>query len=264
MDAPAGTFVFASPGVKRTAFAEEPQTTVVAIGGTPGKAYEVGGFELWAPLGPLYEAGEYAEAADRGRELAEAHPEYAGLLYNVACCESLAGRKAEAIEHLRGAINRSERFRAFAAGDSDFDADPGRAGVQGARGVAARHAEPAPGQARRMRCEGISLEVMTVAFALSCSGCIGSASTVRRLAPTWFEVSYVPALGNLVPPTQASTMRRIRCDSRDRGLHRTSFDDSAASDDLDPAAVRVAHRPDLRAGATSARYGPKSRQHSDR
>ena len=264
VDAPTGTFVFASPGVKRTAFAEEPQTTIVAIGGTPGKAYEVGGFELWAPLGPLYEAGEYAEAADRGRELAEAHPEYAGLLYNVACCESLAGRKAEAIEHLRRAIKPIRAVPRVRCRGLGLRCHPGRAGVQGARGVAARHAEPAPGQARRMRCEGISLEVMTVAFALSCSGCIGSASTVRRLAPTWFEVSYVPALGNLVPPTQASTMRRIRCDSRDRGLHRTSFDDSAASDDLDPAAVRVAHRPDLRAGATSARYGPKSRQHSDR
>ena len=43
------------------------------------------------------------------------------LLYNVACCESLAGRTADAIEHLRLAIERSDRFRAFAAGDSDFD-----------------------------------------------------------------------------------------------------------------------------------------------
>ena len=121
-DAPAGTFVFAGPGVKRTAFAEEPGTTIVAIGGTPGHVYEADGFEIWAPLGPLYEAGEYAEAADRGREVIEAHPEYAGVYYNVACCESLAGRKADAIEHLRGAIERSERFRAFAAGDSDFAA----------------------------------------------------------------------------------------------------------------------------------------------
>jgi len=54
--------------------------------------------------------------------LADAHPEYAALLYNVACCESLAGQKAEAIDHLRLAIERSERFRAFAAGDSDFEA----------------------------------------------------------------------------------------------------------------------------------------------
>jgi tetratricopeptide (TPR) repeat protein len=121
IDAPADTFVFVRAGVKRTAFAEEPGTTVIALGGTPGKAYEPDGFEIWAPLGPLYQAGEYAEAADRGREMIEAHPEYPMLLYNVACCESLAGRSADAIEHLRLAIVGAERFRSFAAGDSDFD-----------------------------------------------------------------------------------------------------------------------------------------------
>ena len=55
VDAPAGTLVFAHPGVKRTAFAEEPGTTIIALGGTPGKAYEPVGWELWAPLRPLYE-----------------------------------------------------------------------------------------------------------------------------------------------------------------------------------------------------------------
>ena len=121
VDAPAGTMVFARPGVKRTAFAEDAGTTIVAIGGTPGEVYDPSGFEVWLPINPLYAAGKYAEAADRGRELIAEHPEYAGLLYNVACCESLAGRTADAIEHLRGAIDRSERFRSFAAGDSDFD-----------------------------------------------------------------------------------------------------------------------------------------------
>jgi hypothetical protein len=121
VDAPAGTFVFAPPGVKRTAFAEEPDTTLIALGGTPGKAYEPDGWELFAPLNPLYEAGEYAEAAERGRQLVEAHPQYAGLLYNVACCESLAGRTADAIDHLGRAIAHSERSRSYAADDSDFD-----------------------------------------------------------------------------------------------------------------------------------------------
>jgi tetratricopeptide (TPR) repeat protein len=121
VDAPTGTFVFARPGVKRTAFAEEPGTTIVAIGGTPGKAYEPHGYELWGPLRPLYESGRYAEAADRGRELIEAHPEYAYVIYNVACCESLAGRTDDAIEHLRLAIERSEEVRSLAAEDSDFD-----------------------------------------------------------------------------------------------------------------------------------------------
>jgi quercetin dioxygenase-like cupin family protein len=120
VDAPAGTFVFARPGVKRTAYAVEPQTTILAIGGTPGQAYHVDGWELWAPFNRLYLEGRYAEAADGARDVAEAHPEYAGLLYNLACCESLAGRTAEAIEHLRLAIDKSERFRSYAVDDSDF------------------------------------------------------------------------------------------------------------------------------------------------
>jgi tetratricopeptide (TPR) repeat protein len=121
VDAPAGTLVYARPDTVRTAFAEEAGTTIVAIGGTPGKAYEAVGWEVWRPLHYLYEAGEYAEAADRGGALIDAHPEYSNLLYNVACCESLAGRPEDAIEHLRLAIEGSERFRSFAAGDSDFD-----------------------------------------------------------------------------------------------------------------------------------------------
>jgi len=121
IDAPEGTFVFADPGVKRTAFAEEPGTTVIALGGTPGQAFEPNGWEVWAPIHALYLDGKYDEAADRGAGLIEANPEYADVAYNVACCESLAGRTADAIEHLRLAIERSERFREFAAGDTDLD-----------------------------------------------------------------------------------------------------------------------------------------------
>jgi mannose-6-phosphate isomerase-like protein (cupin superfamily) len=121
VDAPAGTLVFVRPGVKRTAFAEEPETTIIALGGTPGEVYEPDGWEVWAPLNPAYQAGEYAEVADRGRALLETHPEYPGLFYNVACCESLAGRTADAIEHLGRAIEMSERSRALAKDDSDFD-----------------------------------------------------------------------------------------------------------------------------------------------
>jgi tetratricopeptide (TPR) repeat protein len=121
VDAPTGTFVFVEPGVKRTAFAEEAGTTLVAVGGAPGRAYEPSGWELWAPIAPLYRAGQYDEAADRARELVEANPEYPLLAYNLACVESLAGRKDDALEHLRQAVDRSDRIRDFAAGDSDFD-----------------------------------------------------------------------------------------------------------------------------------------------
>ena len=119
--APAGTFVFVRPGVKRTAVGEERSTTIVAVGGVPGKPYEPGGWELFAPLRPLYEAGDYAEAADQGRELLAGDPPYADLFYNVACCESLAGQKDEAIAHLRRAIELSKRSRSFLEGDPDLD-----------------------------------------------------------------------------------------------------------------------------------------------
>jgi len=122
VDAPAGTFVFVEPGVRRTAFAEEPGTTLLAVGAIPGQAYEPSGWELWAEVGPLYQAGEYEQAADRASELVEAHPEYPMLFYNLACVESLAGRKHSAIEHLRQAGERSDRMRELAAEDSDFDA----------------------------------------------------------------------------------------------------------------------------------------------
>jgi hypothetical protein len=78
--------------------------------------------ELWEPVRPLYDAGRYAEAADRGRELIEAHPGLAYLHYNVACCESRAGRTSDAIEHLRQAIDGWEGCREMAKEDSDFDA----------------------------------------------------------------------------------------------------------------------------------------------
>ena len=76
----------------------------------------------WDSARPLYEAGRYAEAADRGRELIAARPDQPYLYYNVACCESLAGRTADAIEHLRQAIDMWEGCREMASGDSDFDA----------------------------------------------------------------------------------------------------------------------------------------------
>jgi hypothetical protein len=79
--------------------------------------------ELWWDDGqPLYEAGQYEEAADRGRELIEARPDQPYLYYNVACCESLAGRAAGAVAHLRTAIELWEDCREMARDDPDFDA----------------------------------------------------------------------------------------------------------------------------------------------
>jgi tetratricopeptide (TPR) repeat protein len=127
-DAPSGTFVFVKPGITRSATAEEAETTVMVIGATPGQPYEDIGWELWAPVRPLYDAGDYGAAADAALEVAEANPSYPALWYNLACCESRAGRLDAAMEHLGRAVGMSERLAGLARDDSDFDPIRGKPG----------------------------------------------------------------------------------------------------------------------------------------
>ena len=121
VDAPTGTLVFAPPGTGRKASALEGDTTLLAIEGTPGEAYAARGWELWAPLAPRYQAGEYAEVAARLAALVRANPQYPMLFFNLACCESQCGRTSEALEHLQHAIELSDEFRESARNDSDLD-----------------------------------------------------------------------------------------------------------------------------------------------
>jgi mannose-6-phosphate isomerase-like protein (cupin superfamily) len=121
VDAPTGTLVFAQPGVKRTAFAEEPRTTLLAVGAAPGKPYVASGWEVWAPVNPFYAAGDYEGAVAAAKPIVEANPQYTAPLYNLACCESLAGHTADALEHLRQAVERQPELVQLARGDSDFD-----------------------------------------------------------------------------------------------------------------------------------------------
>jgi hypothetical protein len=120
VDAPQGTLVFVPPETNRTAFAEEPETTVLAIGSNVGQPYLVRGWEVWAEFHPAYEAGDYASVVDRAREPLEASG-YAIPLYNLACCEALTGHKEDAISHLRVALERQPSLRDLATEDTDLD-----------------------------------------------------------------------------------------------------------------------------------------------
>ncbi len=120
VDAPQGTLVFVPPETNRTAFAEEAGTTVLAVGSFVGRPYEAGGWEVWAEFHPAYEAGDYEGVIERAREPLEASG-YASPLYNLACCEALAGRKEDAIGHLRIAFEKRPSLRDLAKEDTDFD-----------------------------------------------------------------------------------------------------------------------------------------------
>lgn len=120
-DAPTGTFVHVPAGIKRTAFAQDAGTTILAIGAGPaGKPYEPSGWELFAPLFPLFASGEYEEGADRAQALLAGDPPYGALYYNTACFEARAGRTSAALEHLQRAIELSPSLAQLARGDDDL------------------------------------------------------------------------------------------------------------------------------------------------
>jgi thioredoxin-like negative regulator of GroEL len=49
-----------------------------------------------------------------------AHPDSPGLAYNLACLEALQGRGAEALAHLRAALEHDPELAAAARDDEDF------------------------------------------------------------------------------------------------------------------------------------------------
>jgi tetratricopeptide (TPR) repeat protein len=120
-DAPTGTLIHVPAGIKRTAIAREAGTTVLAIGGGPvGKPYEATGWELFAPLIPLFESGDFEEGADRAQALLADDPPYGAIYYNTACFEARAGRTADALAHLRRAVELSPMLAELARGDDDL------------------------------------------------------------------------------------------------------------------------------------------------
>lgn len=134
-DAPTGTFIHVLPGIKRSAFAQSAGTTVLAIGAGPaGKPYQPTGWELFAPLFPLFESGGYEEGADRAQALIADDPPYGAVYYNTACFEARAGRHDAALAHIRRAVELSPYLAELARTDEDLEAlrgDPAFAEIVG-------------------------------------------------------------------------------------------------------------------------------------
>jgi tetratricopeptide (TPR) repeat protein len=121
-DAPTGTPIFARPEQHRGAKATEADTTILVIGGKPGAAGPPSPFEYWYLAEPAYRAGEYDRAYEIASEGLEHHADNAPLQYQLGCYRALAGRREEALEHLRRALELSpEKVRRWAADDSDID-----------------------------------------------------------------------------------------------------------------------------------------------
>jgi hypothetical protein len=124
---PATLVYLRDPTTKRGAVALENGTTVLAIGGKPGEAYEPSGWEWSFATAPLRERGDYEGALAILREgLEQRKPgledriDYAWLMYDIACYESLLGRRDEAITSLKRAIEGDRRIAQHALKDDDF------------------------------------------------------------------------------------------------------------------------------------------------
>jgi tetratricopeptide (TPR) repeat protein len=122
VDGPAGTFVFVpDPATRRAATAARADTTVLVLGGTRGEAFEPSPWESWLEALPLYTARDYDGATAIMARALENHPDNPNVLYNLACCEALAGRRADALAHLARSAELDPRVPGWASRDSDLD-----------------------------------------------------------------------------------------------------------------------------------------------
>jgi tetratricopeptide (TPR) repeat protein len=120
IEAPAGSFVYVRPEVRRSAVAADEGTTLLIVGGTPGEAYE--------PLPPqaaeafaAYNAGDYARAVEKQLSVVEQAPDNLIVLYNLACFEAKAGKLDDALEHLHAAVAKDREILELARDDTDLD-----------------------------------------------------------------------------------------------------------------------------------------------
>jgi tetratricopeptide (TPR) repeat protein len=127
VDAPAGTFVHVQPAAKRKASATAEGTTIVVVGGTPGKAYEPAPEEAGEAFA-AYGAADYETAIAKQLVVIEKRPNDPVAHFNAGCFAARAGRADEAIQHLRRAVELNSRIKELMATDEDLDSirDDGR------------------------------------------------------------------------------------------------------------------------------------------
>jgi mannose-6-phosphate isomerase-like protein (cupin superfamily) len=119
VDAPAGTLVYLDDvSQRRHAIAKEAGTTVIAVGGVPGK-HEPSAWEYFFPALPAMREGDY----DTARRLLEdglKENDAPVMHYQLACVEALAGNRDRALDELRIAVDGNDRYRVHALTDEDL------------------------------------------------------------------------------------------------------------------------------------------------
>jgi mannose-6-phosphate isomerase-like protein (cupin superfamily) len=119
VEVPAGSaVVLRDPSVKRSARAEEPGTTVLAVGGKPG-LHEVSAWERFFISYAVVDADPERAVAELEEGLAE-RPDHPALNYHLACILSRTGRLDEARASLDRALELDPTLREWAEKDEDL------------------------------------------------------------------------------------------------------------------------------------------------
>ena len=119
VEVPAGSAVFLrDPKVKRYARAEEPGTTVLAVGGKPG-SHEVSAWEYFFTAYAIAEDDLDGAIDELNAGLAE-KPDHPPLHYHLACVNARAGRLDEARRQLDRALELDPDLRKWADEDEDL------------------------------------------------------------------------------------------------------------------------------------------------
>jgi tetratricopeptide (TPR) repeat protein len=121
VEVPAGSLVFLrDPKVKRYARADEPGTTVLAVGGKPG-SHETSAWEYFFTAYAIAETDLDGAIDELNAGLAE-RPDHPPLHYHLACINVRAGRLDEARRQLDRALELDPELHKYVDEDDDLAA----------------------------------------------------------------------------------------------------------------------------------------------